>query len=131
MRDRLRSPGQSTDLDEVRSRLDEERRLAEGQISAMSAQLGEIIESSQYVSTDDEHDPDGSTVAFERSKISALLSHSRTRLAEVASALERLESGSYGRCETCNQPIPSERLLARPVARHCLPCARGKPRSRT
>jgi len=126
MRDPLRSPGKSTDQTELRSRLAEERRLAEGQISAMTAQMEEIIASSQFVATDDEHDPDGSTVAFERSKISAMLSHSRGRLAEVDSALERLQSGTYGICERCGKPIPVERLLARPVARHCVTCAQVK-----
>jgi DnaK suppressor protein len=110
----------------VRSRLAEERRLAKAQTSALTAQLEEIIASSQFVATDDEHDPDGSTVAFERSKISALLAHSRDRLAEVDSALERLETGSYGTCESCGAEIPSERLLARPVARRCVRCAAGE-----
>jgi DnaK suppressor protein len=124
----LRSPGQSTHLAELRSRLGEERRLAERQISAMTAQLEEIIESAQFVATDDEHDPDGSTVAFERSKVSAMLTHSRARLAEVDSALERLDAGAYGVCEGCGRPIPAERLLARPVARLCVICATAKGR---
>jgi DnaK suppressor protein len=125
----LRSPGQSTDLAGLRSRLTEERRLAEGQIEAMADQLEEIIESSQFVATDDEHDPDGSTVAFERSKVLAMLNHSRARLAEVEAALERMDSGAYGICESCRRPIPAERLLARPVARLCVTCATAKQRS--
>ncbi len=102
--------------------------MAEDQISAMIAQLEEIIESSQFVATDDEHDPDGSTVAFERSKVSAMLNHSRTRLAEVESALERMDTGTYGICESCERPIPVERLMARPVARLCVACATAKRR---
>ena len=102
--------------------------MAEGQISALTAQLEEIIESSQFVATDDEHDPDGSTVAFERSKVSAMLSHSWGRLAEVDSALERMETGTYGLCEGCGRPIPVERLLARPVARLCVKCATAQER---
>lgn len=94
----------------------------------MSAQLEEIIESSQFVATDDEHDPDGSTVAFERSKVSAMLSHSRARLGEVEAALERMDSGAYGLCEGCERPIPVERLIARPVARLCVMCATAKSR---
>jgi DnaK suppressor protein len=128
MRDPLRSPGQSTDLAELRSRLADERRLAEAQISAMSSQLEEIIASSQFVATDDEHDPDGSTVAFERSKVSAMLSHSRTRLEEVDAALERMDTGAYGMCESCERPIAVERLMARPVARLCVTCATAKQR---
>jgi DnaK suppressor protein len=128
MRDPLRSPGQTTDLAGLRSRLAEERRLAEGQIEAMADQLEEIIESSQFVATDDEHDPDGSTVAFERSKVSAMLNHSRARLAEVDAALERMDAGVYGKCESCDEPISIERLLARPVARLCISCATAKGR---
>jgi len=128
MRDPLHSPGQSTDPAALRYRLEEERRLAEEQIFAMAAQLAEIIESSQFVATDDEHDPDGSTVAFERSKVSAMLSHSEARLAEVKLALERLDAGSYGICEGCNRSIPAERLMARPVARFCVTCAQRNAR---
>ena len=126
MRDPLHSPGQSTDLSALRSRLLEERRLAQEQIVATAAQLEEIIQSSQFVATDDEHDPDGSTVAFERSKLSSMLSHSNTRLAEVELALDRLEEGTYGVCEGCGKAIPVERLQARPAARHCVVCAQRK-----
>jgi DnaK suppressor protein len=80
------------------------------------------------VATDDEHDPDGSTVAFERSKVSTMLNHSRARLAEVDAALERMDAGVYGKCESCDEPISIERLLARPVARLCISCATAKGR---
>lgn len=96
----------------------------------MTTQLEEIIESSQFVATDDEHDPDGSTVAFERSKVSAMLTHSRARLAEVEAALERMDSGAYGFCESCEGPIPVERVRARPVARLCMMCATARSRRR-
>ncbi len=41
-------------------------------------------------------------------------------LREVDSALERMDSGTYGRCETCHDPIEPERLLADPLVRFCL-----------
>ncbi len=41
-------------------------------------------------------------------------------LEEVDSALERMDSGSYGLCEACHEPIESERLLADPLVRFCL-----------
>src|SRR5262249_7951633 len=50
---------------------------------------------------------------------------------ETAAALERIERGTYGRCEQCGKDIPEERLDALPYARHCAPCATqlqsGKP----
>lgn len=45
-------------------------------------------------------------------------------LAEIAEALQRLETGSYGRCTGCGGPIEPERLAARPSAARCLRCER-------
>jgi len=36
--------------------------------------------------------------------------------------LERLDSGDYGYCESCDEPIGFERLKARPVADLCIEC---------
>jgi sigma-B regulation protein RsbU (phosphoserine phosphatase) len=41
-------------------------------------------------------------------------------LTEVDAALGRLAAGTFGRCETCGDPIESERLLADPTLRFCL-----------
>ena len=41
----------------------------------------------------------------------------------VAAALARLESGVYGACSHCGDPIPFGRLLVMPEATHCLPCS--------
>jgi DnaK suppressor protein len=50
---------------------------------------------------------------------------SRAELLELEAALKRIESGTWGRCETCGGAIGRTRLRALPEARHCLPCARG------
>lgn len=43
-------------------------------------------------------------------------------LLAIEEALERIERGTYGACETCRQPIASARLKAVPWARHCRDC---------
>lgn len=43
-------------------------------------------------------------------------------LEEIDEALERLESGEYGSCETCGLEIPDARLEVLPDARLCLKC---------
>jgi len=48
-------------------------------------------------------------------------------LAEIDAAQARLETGTFGRCETCRQPIPLARLRATPTARRCGDCGDGSP----
>ena len=73
---------------------------------------------------DDEHDPEGHTIAFERAQVDALVRQARDRLAEVDAALARLDAGSYGVCERCGGPVGDGRLEARPETRLCIDCAR-------
>lgn len=48
----------------------------------------------------------------------------RTRLAQVAAALERIEDGSYGNCTRCEEEISAARLAVKPEAHQCVRCAR-------
>ncbi|TQL47234.1 TraR/DksA family transcriptional regulator [Homoserinimonas aerilata] len=82
-----------------------------------------IVDARQDSNSDDEHDPEGSTLAFERSQSDALLQQSRQRLADIDAALGRLDDGSFGVCERCGRPIAEARLEARPYARLCIDCA--------
>jgi DnaK suppressor protein len=82
-----------------------------------------IVAARQGVSTDDEHDPEGVTLAFERSQTEALIHQTAGRLLEIEAALRRLEAGTYGVCEVCGEPISAARLEARPAARTCITCA--------
>jgi DnaK suppressor protein len=46
----------------------------------------------------------------------------REELAETLAALERIERGAYGRCQSCAGAIGRQRLLALPAARYCIAC---------
>ncbi|MEV0156948.1 TraR/DksA C4-type zinc finger protein [Micromonospora sp. NPDC050686] len=94
------------------------------QIAALSRDLDGVIDASLDSNADDEHDPEGATIAFERAQVAALLVGARRRLAELDAALERLDAGTYGTCERCGSVIPAERLAVRPFARTCVGCAR-------
>jgi RNA polymerase-binding transcription factor DksA len=84
--------------------------------------LGAIVDSSALANLDDEHDPEGATVGYERAQVSALLEGARTQLAELDEAFERLRGGTYGTCERCGREIAEERLDAQPAARACIAC---------
>jgi DnaK suppressor protein len=40
----------------------------------------------------------------------------------IVDALRRIESGSYGDCIDCGEPIPLPRLIAQPTATRCTEC---------
>ena len=82
-----------------------------------------VVAASKDTNADDEHDPEGATIAFERSQIGALVRQAHQHLAEVDAAEARLAAGTYGTCERCGRSIPDGRLEARPVARTCVTCA--------
>ena len=104
--------------------LGEERAAALAQIEALTREFDEVVAASRSSNADDEHDPEGATIAFERQQVVALLEAARRRLVDVAAALARRAEGTYGVCETCGRPIAPERLAARPAARTCIDCAR-------
>ncbi|SNS40438.1 transcriptional regulator, TraR/DksA family [Geodermatophilus saharensis] len=104
-------------------RLGAERTAALAQIAALTREFDAVVAASQASNADDEHDPEGATIAFERQQLAALLEQARRRLAEVDAAVTAVEAGTYGRCETCGAPIAPERLEARPTTRTCIACA--------
>jgi DnaK suppressor protein len=108
----------------VTDRLLAEQTAALAQIEALTSEFEEVVAASRASNADDEHDPEGATIAFERQQVVALLEQARNRLADVEAALARREAGDYGVCENCGRPISPERLAARPAARTCIDCAR-------
>jgi RNA polymerase-binding protein DksA len=69
------------------------------------------------------HPADLGTDAYEEEMDLSLLEKKDQILQEINDALERIEQGTFGRCEECGQEIPSRRLQALPYARYCLPDA--------
>ena len=112
-----------TDVDAVRTLLDDERGRASRLLTSLTRDFDGIVDASADSNADDEHDPEGSTIAFERSQVSTMLEQVRGRLVEIDAALARVDAGTYGVCERCGVAIPAGRLEARPVARLCVPCS--------
>jgi RNA polymerase-binding transcription factor DksA len=107
----------------IRDALAAERQQTLDRITAVSREFDGIVEASAGVATDDEHDPEGATIAFERAQLAALLDQAQRHLAELDEAAGRLRQGRYGQCERCGRPIAAGRLAARPTARTCIACA--------
>lgn len=92
-------------------------------LTALERDFNGIVEAAGQANADDEHDPEGATIAFERQHVAALLSQARDQLSQVEGAIARLAVGSYGECENCGRPIGAGRLAARPTATTCIDCA--------
>jgi RNA polymerase-binding transcription factor DksA len=100
-----------------------ERARTLDRLAGLERELGGIIEAAQAANADDEHDPEGATIAFEREHAAALASQAREHLAVIDAALARLAAGRYGTCTRCGGPIAAARLAARPAAETCIDCA--------
>ncbi len=100
-----------------------ERGVTLARLADLTGDFDGIVAAVADANADDEHDPEGATIAFERSQVGALIEQARRHLSEIAAAEDRLADGSYGTCELCGRPIGAERLEARPVARTCITCA--------
>ena len=100
-----------------------ERARAEQRVAALEREFAQLADAASAGGTDDEHDPEGATLAFERQHTAALLERARDQRAVIEVALERVRDGRYGLCDRCGQPIGDDRLAARPAALTCVRCA--------
>jgi len=107
----------------LRERLCAERVAATAAIESTKDAMASFLDARRGIEVDDEHDPEGATLALQFTESSALLSNSRHHLDQVNAALGRMTSGTYGSCELCGIDIPLARLEARPFAAHCVRCA--------
>lgn len=102
------------------ARLREQRAELRRRVSRLTDDMAGLVEASHGSNADDEHDPEGQTIAYERSQLSAVTGQAHEHLAELDAALERVQAGTYGVCEVCGMPIDPARLEARPTARTCV-----------
>jgi DnaK suppressor protein len=106
----------------VRDRLEADHRATRERLARLRTDFDGVVAASRDSNADDEHDPEGATIAFERSQLDALVQQTQAHLSEVEAALDRVRAGTYGVCERCGGTIPAARLEARPVARACVRC---------
>jgi RNA polymerase-binding transcription factor DksA len=95
---------------------------ARAEAATLEADLLSLFEAARTSNSDDEHDPEGQTIAYERAQLTAVLDSTRRHVSELRDAVKRLDAGDYGVCEVCGNPIPPERMAARPTARRCVNC---------
>jgi DnaK suppressor protein len=100
-----------------------ERAAALIRFTAMTSEFDGIVADSLQSNADDEHDPEGSTIAYERALVAALITRAQSHLDDLDHALDRLAAGCYSDCEQCGNAISPERLTALPACHTCFECA--------
>ncbi|MBV9595060.1 MAG: TraR/DksA C4-type zinc finger protein [Actinobacteria bacterium] len=111
------------DAGTVRQRLQAERASAIQLLEQTTSDWTALASASTGSNADDEHDPEGATIAFEREQLTAMRSRARNYVLELDAALARLGDDCYGRCERCDALIGTERLEALPTTRLCVYCS--------
>lgn len=111
------------ELRELRSALIERKRRLAGDLDRLS---GEAAKNDPHergeISSLPQHPADLGSEAFEQDKDLGLAERAGTEIGEIDRALERLQGGAYGICESCGRAIPRERLHALPSASRCTAC---------
>ena len=109
--------------------LPDNRALLQGLYLELTAELEEtsaVASAVAVAETGDEADVGSRAEAREQQL--TLAASIRSRRDQVEAALHRLDAGTYGRCATCHEPIPVERLEACPWVTECVACKRAHER---
>ena len=108
-------------IDELRRRLDDERRHILTQLADMGV---DAATGQPHGDQFEQGFADSGQATAEKALTLSMAEGLISTMAEIDAAFARMEAGTYGQCESCGNTIPPERLDARPVARLCMSCKR-------
>jgi DnaK suppressor protein len=114
----------------LKKRLLEERERVSREIAELDADLSESLEDTSGESPYDQHMAETAGVTLDREIDLTLQENARATLAQIDRALQKLETGSYGQCDKCGEPIGKGRLSIAPFATLCIDCKRLEERNR-
>ena len=124
-----RAPYTKKELDDLRTRLDEERAQLQAQLTTIEEATFSSSQSevSGEVSFDDEN-ADAGTFTFERERDLSIENNVRDLLRKIDRALGRMDDGTYGICSRCGKPIEKARMKALPYVDLCIKDAQAQAR---
>jgi RNA polymerase-binding protein DksA len=101
-------------LAELRAQLDQRKAELTERIGRIKADIARGL---------DADSKEQATQLENKEVLDALANEATDELAKVNSALQRMESGTYGVCTACGKPIDTRRLAVRPYSSKCISCA--------
>ena len=114
------APWTPKELREVRAELEQDIEQLRREVQHAQSDLVDLMRDSGDGAGDDQADAGAQT--SEREQEISLANNAREMLEQSEHALERLDDGTYGICESCGNPIGKLRLQAAPRATLCMPC---------
>jgi DnaK suppressor protein len=119
-------PWTVAELTAVRAQLESEVTDLRAEIASMESKIADRLGDASEGAGDDPADAGAKT--FEREQELALTYNSRDLVAQNERAIERIDAGTYGVCESCGQAIGKARLQAFPRATLCVRCKQREER---
>lgn len=105
------------------------RRALHSQLAVLLGHGEETVQELRRRRPEELPDPtDRASLEADRSRALRLRDRDRRLIGKIQEALERLEAGTFGVCESCSGPISTARLRARPVTTLCIECKREAER---
>ena len=77
-----------------------------------------------------DHLADRGTDNFAKDLMIGVLQNSEAEICDIDAALARIENGTFGVCERCEDKVPKARLKALPFARLCIECQQADEQMR-
>ena len=97
--------------------------LLEGQLRILIQEAEKTVTGMVQEPNGDFPDPtDRASLESDRNFLLRIKDRERKLITKVKEALERIDTGTYGICESCGKPISEKRLIARPVTTECIEC---------
>lgn len=120
-------PWTKKELADVKAELLGERERLAAELVATEEGIADLVRDSGDGAGDDVADAGSKT--FEREQEMSIADNARDLLLQTEKALQRIDEGTYGACESCGGPIGKARLQAFPRATLCLQCKQAEERS--
>ena len=119
-------PWTAAELEQLRAELEAEAVGLRADIARVASDIAELHSDAVQDAGDDQTDV--GTKMFEREHELALSQNAQDLLDQGERALDRIDAGTYGVCESCGQPIGKARLQAFPRANLCVACKQRQER---
>lgn len=98
------------------------KMLEDSKLSLLQSAKKTLMEESNFDTDDLPDEIDLASSEYAQSMIFRLRDREKFLLKKIEKALSRIEDGTFGICERCDEPISPKRLDARPVTTLCIRC---------